>query len=336
MSIDLTRGATKKQLMQPVGDFVVPVDTTLPLDATVKEALKAMRQRPLRHAVNYFYATDSEGRLVGIASTRDLLFADPEKRVREVISKKVLKIEAITPLKKALELVAEKQLLALPVVDEAGVLQGILEIRPQQWELPENEEELHRKIDQDVFQMVGLSLEQTKVASSWDEFRYRMPWLFCNLAGGLTCAFIAGLFEKTLASVVVLAMFIPLVLTLCESISMQSMTLSLQFLHKKSVHWGAVGKRLWSEWKAALLIGVTSALLVSGGYLLLHNEFRPLIAIGTSIFVSMVVAALLGTLTPILFHALRWDPKVAAGPIVLTLADVVGLSIYLGLAAWWI
>jgi magnesium transporter len=159
----------------------------------------------------------------------------------------------------------------------------------------------------------------------------RMPWLLCNLVGGLLCALISSAYKLTLENYVVLAFFIPLILTLSESISIQSMTLSLRFLHLRKVHWGQVIKRSYVEAKASLLLGITSALLICIFYFIWNVDFRPVTGIGVSVVTSMAASALFGALFPILLHSVHLDPKVAAGPVVLMVVDILTIAIYLGL-----
>lgn len=163
------------------------------------------------------------------------------------------------------------------------------------------------------------------------EYRLRMPWLLCNLVGGLLCALISSVFKLTLEKYVALAFFIPLVLTLSESTSIQSMTLSLRFLHLRKIHWGQVGKRFYVEAKSSLLLGITCAILICLFYMIWNVDFRPITGVGVSVLTSVAASALFGALFPILLHSMHLDPKVAAGPIVLMVVDILTISAYLGL-----
>lgn len=337
MTIDFRKGLSIEELKSPVKNYLHPVDTVFSIHDTVGKAMAQLRQKKIRNTANYFYGVDEKGCLRGIASARSLLFADPNTPIVDVMSTTVIKIHEEIKLKEALNLLADKQLLALPVVDAEERLQGIVEVPPVDFsKLASQEQALHNKVDQDIFQMIGFTLEQAKVQSSIAEFKYRMPWLLCNIVGGLLCAGIAGFFAATLSEVIVLALFIPLVLSLCESISMQSMTLSLQFMHQKKVHVGQFLKRIILETKSGVLLGLTSAVLVCLVFIFFSSDLKPLAPIGISIFISMIASALLGTFVPVAFHALRLDPKVAAGPIVLTVADMMTTTIYLSLATYWL
>ena len=123
----------------------------------------------------------------------------------------------------------------------------------------------------------------------------RMPWLLANIAGGLACAAIAAVFHQVLADVLMLAMFIPLVLTLSEAVSMQSMTLTiLQYLHGHGTAMRRLRMRLFSEWRTALLLGACSAALVACAAVFWPGGAKAAGVILASIFVSMLVAATWG------------------------------------------
>lgn len=332
MRIDTSKRLSAKELEKPVKDFTSPFDFPFTIDQTVEEVLHILHQVKREKQVEYFYVTDNEHKLQGILTTRDLLYSRPETKLIDIIDPDVVKLHDHQTLEYALKALAKHEILALPVVDKENKFIGIIEILPAEQDLFAKTKRLHFKnIKQDIFQFIGFSIEERKV-SSWVEFRYRMPWLLCNLVGGLICAVIGELFEKTLLHFVILALFVPLVLTLSESIAIQSMTLSLRFLHFKTILWRQVFKRLFMEWKTSTLLGIGCAILISFFYFAWSVEITPVIGIALSVIISMICAATFGALFPICLHALRLDPKVAAGPVVLMVADVVTVTIYYSLS----
>jgi magnesium transporter len=228
----------------------------------------------------------------------------------------------------------------LPVVDEEGKLLGVVDVRLYAEEVFDL---AHAARSNEIFQLIGLSVEQARQGTAATGFRVRMPWLLCNVASGVTCAVVAAIFQDVLAVVVLLAMFIPLVLTLSESVSMQAMTIGLQFLHSPRVPWRAVRTRLKVEWKTAILLGLASgglvgmaSLLWGGGRVPPNGTLAPAAVLALAIASSMLLSAMVGLSMPVLLHACRLDPKVAAGPTSLMLADVLTTTVYLGLATWWL
>jgi magnesium transporter len=156
-------------------------------------------------------------------------------------------------------------------------------------------------------------------ASPWKAFKIRFPWLLATIASGTAGAFLAGLYEETLARALVVAFFLALVLALAESVSIQSMTLTLQFLHtsQPTRRWYLQAARreflIVAVWQRALMSALVISLSVAG---------------------SVIIACLAGLTIPSLLHALKWDPKIAAGPITLAVTDVGTLLLYFSLASW--
>jgi magnesium transporter len=323
--------AKRPNLSEPVARHLNPAQTTVRADQTIGEALASLRGRDIEQHITYFYVLDDTDRLSGVVSTRRLLLEPPERHIRDVMENTVVSLPHDMTLEDALEFFALHRLLAFPVVDRENKLLGMIDVQLYAEEVFDLAQ-AHRMSD--LYQFVGLSVEQARQPGPVAGFQMRMPWLMCNMAGGIACAVIAFIFQETLAAIIVLAMFIPLVLTLSESISMQAMTLSLQFLHRPGVAWGAVVRRFDVEWRTAMLLGLVSGAVV--GVLSLFWAAGVLTAgvLALSILASMVVSAMAGLSIPVLLHALRLDPRIASGPVVLMLADVATTLVYLGLATW--
>ena len=319
-------------LSRPVGQFLQPAETTLRADTTIGAALAALQGKRIEQKAIYFYAVDEQRRLLGVVSARKLLLSDPGERVQEIMDRPAVSIRATATLEEAMELFALYRLLALPVVDDEERLIGQIDVSLYAEEAMDLGE-AHRVAD--LFQLLGMSVQHVKQRRALWAYRLRMPWLLCNVAGGLACAVIAAAFARVLAEVVMLAMFLPLVLTLSEAIAMQSMALSLQFLHAGGPRWRRTRLRLAAEWRAALLIALTCAVLaaLAAGF---WANGRPVAVIAVSVAGAMICAASLGTLIPVLLHALRMDPKVAAGPVALMLSDMLTTALYLGLGTVWL
>lgn len=232
-----------------VKDYIRPIDTAISIHLTVEEALEELRARQIRHQTQYIYAIHENGQLEGVLSTRSLLFANKNEKIANLLSSQVIAAYEDEKVESVLRVLVQHHLLALPIIDTSRRLIGIFEIIPysQSQELAFSPSNSH-----DIFQLIGLSLEQNKFESPIASFKHRLPWLFCNIFAGLICAFIASFFHLVLDIFVALSLFIPLVLTLSESVSMQSTTLSLQFLHIKEIPWKRIIKQVRTELQSVL------------------------------------------------------------------------------------
>jgi magnesium transporter len=325
---------SENDLNKKVGECISPVYTVLRLDQTVKEALEFARKQKLSEKIFYFYVVDEQKHLKGVISTRTLLLSPMETKIAQIYQGHVIAISADHTLKEAMERLTENRLLALPVIDEAGHLLGVIDVQLYLDEAVDVAKA--RSSSTDLFQVLGLRLEEGKAASTLTTYKIRMPWIFCNMVGGIACAVISRIFELVLSQVILLAMFIPLVLTLSESISMQSMTYSLQLLSRPKLSLKRIFYRIFQEWKMVLLLAITCGCIVGGLSLFWGEGLPPALAIGFGILISVTISGTLAAAIPLILHAKKLDPKVAAGPVILMMADVITTTIYLGLSTWWL
>jgi magnesium transporter len=324
---------TDHDLSRSALECAIPLETVIPKHFTVEEALQALRKRSINQKIIYFYAVDDAYKLKGVVSARQLLLAEPNLRIEEIMQGSVIKIRSSQSLREAMELFAEHPLLALPVVDLEGKLLGAIDVQMVMQEPINFADERGRS---DVFQMIGITLEEKRKISLLRSYRQRMPWLLCNVFSGLICAIISRIFEVVLAKVLLLAFFIPLVLTLSESTSMQSMAQSLQFLRRPRFSWKAIKVRALREWQLVLLLALSLGVLVGSLSLFWGDGILPSIAIGVGIVAGVSCSAIFGIMVPIGLNRLKLDPKVASGPVVLMIVDILATAIYLGIATWWL
>ena len=314
-------------LHDPIRPLVRPVPVTLTADQSIADALRVVRTSISAANIHYFYVVDENRRLIGIVPARHLLAADPVQRVDEVMIHDVVAIPSWATVLVASEYFASRKLLAFPVIHDNGELVGVVDVSLFTSEVID----LARRTYEDIFQLMGV--HATALRTPWTAFVDRFPWLLSNIAGGLLCAVIAAQFEVLLDHIVILALFIPIVLALAESVSMQSATLTLQTLSDEAVKPARIVKALWKEARTALLLGLSCAAVVSTVVILWRRDLSSALVIGGAISASMVVACLYGVLLPSLLRAFKADPRIASGPLVLASADVTTLVVYLGLGA---
>ncbi|NGX53675.1 MAG: Magnesium transporter MgtE [Chlamydiae bacterium] len=335
MRIDVSKRLSPKELSTPVEAFTTPFDFTFTIDTTIEEALHTLQSKKVSDQVEFFYVTDHDNVLQGMIVPKDLIYSPPKASLVDIMDTDVVSLSKESTLEKALKTMTRHQILVMPVIDENNRFVGVFEVLPHDHELLyQSKKNQLQAAKEDIFQFIGLTIEQGKWNSSWLEFRYRMPWLACNLIGGLICAVIGEFYQLTLIEFVILALFIPLVLTLSESVSIQSMTLSLRFLHLRKIYWLQVWRRVVVEWKTSLLLSAACSIIIGAFYFALSVDIKPMLAISGSMFVAMIVSATFGALFPIVLHLLKLDPKVAAGPLVLMMADIVTIALYLSISTW--
>jgi magnesium transporter len=297
---------------------------------TVGQALDSLRASTLPEKIIYLYVVDDDGKLVGVVPTRRLLMSLPERPVAGVMVANVISIPESMTVLDACEFFVMYRLLAFPVVDAANRIVGVIDVTLFTDEIFDVSE---RQANRDVFQLIGIHIARGRTGSPWVGFRDRFPWLLCNIAGGLACAFIAGQYEAFLDTVIVLALFIPVVLTLAEGVSIQSMTITLQGFRDEKVDWHRLIRDLRIELLTALLLGAASGGVVGAIAWIWKGRGAVALAIGASIGLAVVTACLLGVILPTLVRLAKGDPRIAAGPVVLASADIATLLFYFSIAA---
>jgi magnesium transporter len=309
------------------------------LDAkmSVAEALDRIRREGVGERVIYFFATDAEERLVGVLPTRRLLTAPLETRLEEIMVRRVVAIPASATVLEACEFFVLYKFFAFPVVDRARRVIGVVDVSlfaEEMLEMGEREDERRTvaQVADDVFEALGFRLAQVRGASPWRVFRYRFPWLLATVGAGTACALLAGVFETTLAGSLVITFFLTMVLGLNESVSMQSMTLTIQALRANTLTRRWFLHNLRRELATALLLGLACGILVGAIALIWRQDPKSAAVVGTSIAVSLVTACLFGFSVPSLLHGLKLDPKIAAGPVTLAVTDFCALAFYFSLA----
>ena len=304
-------------------------------EMTVGQALERIRREGVGERVIYFYAVDEEQRLVGVVPTRRLLTAPLETALREVMVRRVVAVPAKATVLDACEFFVLYKFLAFPVVDEQRRMVGVIDANLFAEEVLEAGDTQDRSGSREVvpigpefFEALGFHLEQIRGASAWRAFRFRFPWLLVTVTGGTLSAILAGFFETTLAGTLIIAFFLTMVLGLNESVSMQSMSVTIHALRSVNVTWDWLAAAFRRELATAVLLGVSCGFVVCVIAWVWRDDLPAAIVIGGSIALSLVTACAFGLAVPSLLHRFNLDPKIAAGPVTLALADFIALVIY--------
>ncbi|MGL4511672.1 MAG: magnesium transporter [Lacipirellulaceae bacterium] len=301
------------------------------VDQSVADAMAQAREQKGDSQFLYFYVVNADGKLVGVLPTRSLLFADPHAPVLSIMQRGVVCVHELATLADACDLFLLHRYLAFPVVDSEKRIVGVVDVQVFTNELTglAAQEEAD-----DFFQLIGVRLAEVRRATSLGAFSRRFPWLLCNVAGGLAAAFLAGMFEGVLARAVLVSVFIPVVLALAESVSIQALTLTLQEHHARgSIGPGRVFRSLRRELPVGGMLGVGCASVVAAAAFAWRGDAPLALCLLTTIASTVTIATTFGVLVPLTLSVLRTDPRIAAGPITLAATDMVTLMVYLTLAS---
>ena len=298
---------------------------------TVGEALDCIRNCRTESTILYFYVLDAEERLVGTIQTRKLLTSPLNTKIEQIMSKNLIAIPHTANLMEALEFFILHRYLAFPVVDEQRKMMGVIDVNVFTQEMLdiEEQEQVHS-----VFDTLGVKISEARSKSPWSVFRYRFPWLLATITSGTVCALLVGLFEATLAQSLILAFFLTLVLGLGESVSMQTMAITVHFMHHGLSQAGWYFYSLRRELTRVFLMALACALIVGCIAIIWKNDLAAGIILFSGILASLLLACFLGVSIPTILHKLKLDVHVASGPLTLALADICTIVSYFSLATF--
>jgi magnesium transporter len=308
------------------GRIMSPDFFALPPTTTVGEAIERLRQ--LGDDVEmafYVYVVDEEDRLIGVTSIRKLITTRPETPLSEIIVQDVISVRPYDDQEEVARFVARYNLLAIPVVDDNDRMLGIVTV-------DDVVDVIKEEATEDLFRMAGTDQEEVVVDSPLTTARTRMPWLLLRVIAGV----IAGLLlygwglppERLLA----LAAFIPLLLGTASTAGMQS-----TIVVSRGLATGLLGTPLWRkvlvrEFLAGTLQGLGFGVLSAAAASLLTGDWHFALILGIALFVSLLISVSLGSLTPMLFERMQFDPSTSAAPLVPATVDLLSLVVYLALA----
>lgn len=322
------------QVRDILGDLVTKHMRTdhvsLAAGQSVGEALEALRKSPPSGRVLYLYVVDPAGKLVGVLPTRRLLLSTPDRPLAEIMVTSVITIPESATVLDACEFFTFHKLLAFPVVDAERKLLGVVDVDLYTGEMSDLE---RRSGNDDLFQLIGVHLNETEQASPKLAFLGRFPWLLCNVAGGMLAALLADGYSDV-ATLVLVTPFIPVVLALAESVSIQSVSLALQSLHGQPPTWRGLFLKCSKELIIGLLLGAACGATVG----LIAWGWKGDAKVGLSLFLGIsggvTAAACVGLALPYLLRLMQRDPSVAAGPMALATSDMIALLLYFNLGRW--
>jgi magnesium transporter len=312
---------------------------TLSPDQTVQEALAKLRQEaPDKETIYYSYVVDSDRRLIGFLSLKDLILARPAKRIEDLMHRDLIYAKVSDDQEEAAQKIAKYDLIALPVVNGNNVLVGIITH-------DDAIDIIHQEHTEDMekFMAIAGSHETGTYlrTSSWGHFKNRCIWLVALAALGLVSGYIVQSFEGLLLQFAILATFMPMLADTGGNTGSQSATLVVRALAIREIFPRDVLRVLWKEFKVGLPMAVLLAGLAFGRVVFFAGgssrpEGYPLttigLAVGAALGLQVLTSTLIGSLLPLAAAKLKFDPAIVASPALTTIVDITGLIIYFATA----
>lgn len=297
---------------------------TLHEETRAKEAIAALQDQEEAEMVFYLYAIDNEGALTGVISLRDLVTTPSDTMLKDIMTKKVQAVRPETDQEEVARIVSQYNFLAVPVIDSDEKLLGIVTV-------DDVVDVIREEATEDFLKMVGAGEDrEILLKSSWENARIRLPWLFASWVGGIIAAYIIGVFDNILQNTIALAAFIPVIIGMGGNIGTQSSTIIVRGLATGRVGFENSSKILFKEIRVGLILGILYGILLGLFAIFRFLDISPILGlvVGLSICASMLIAATIGSLVPLILDRFDIDPAVATGPFVTTAIDILGVALY--------
>ncbi len=320
------------------GGLMNPRYARLRPDMTVDEAISYLRKqaRERLETIYYVYVLGEQQRLLGVVSFRELFAAQPDKRVRDIMQQEVLTVREDLDQESVSRVVAQQGLYAIPVVDADNRIKGIVTV-------DDIVDVVEEEATEDIQKFGGMeALEAPYLQTAFLEMvQKRGGWLLVLLIGEMLTTTAMGFFEEEIARAVVLALFLPLIISSGGNAGSQASTLVI-----RAMALGEVKPRdFWRVTRREIAAGaVLGTVLGSVGFLrivawqavspIYGPHYLPIaFTVGASLVGIVILGTIAGSLLPFALRRIGFDPASASAPFVATLVDVLGVIIYFTVAS---
>jgi magnesium transporter len=315
-----------------VGRLMDPAVGVFPPELSIRETIEKLRSLVDEHLITYGFVVDAAGRLLGVITMRDLLFADREQALSSIMLTDVFSLDANSDLISAMKSTLNRHFPVYPVTDDGGPLIGLLRgstlFEAQAFELSAQ-----------AGSMVGVEKEE-RLGTPWKRsFLFRHPWLQINLLTAFVAAAVVGVFEDTIAQVVVLAVFLPVLAgqsgnTGCQALAVALRAMTLGELTPDKTFVAVMKEGLLGLLNGAL-VGVTAGLGMFVFASWQQNDQALLLAavVFLAMIGSCVISGIAGASIPVVLKKFGADPATASSIFLTTATDVVSMGLFLWLAS---
>jgi magnesium transporter len=304
------------------GGIMVPDFIALKEDVTAKEAIESLQKEHSDVEMPfYLYVVDEYEKLVGVSSLRQLVLVPPETQLKDIMATDVISVQTDMDQEEVARIVARYDFLAVPVVDGANRLVGIVTV-------DDVIDIIRKEATEDILKMAGAGEEFVETKSILKSTRIRLPWLFASCIGGIVAFFIIGRFEHSLMKFAYLAAFIPVIMGMGGNIGTQSSTIVVRGLATGRLSIQDIGPVVFKELAIGSILGLVYGLLIGSVAHFRYSMVPLAVAVSLAVISSMSIAALVGSLVPMGFARINIDPAVATGPFVTTAIDILSVSFY--------
>lgn len=297
-------------------------------DMTAKDAIEHMRENAKdAETIYYIYVVDNQERLVGVISLRELITARDSNIVADLMSENIISVYVDEDREEAVRLVSKYNLVAIPVIDRQKRLKGIITV-------DDIIDVMEEEATEDMYKFAGSSEHEVELIEKinptpkeqiFSSVRARIAWLIITLLGGLTStAIISNLDIIMNPTYAPLIFFIPVVIGMGGNIGTQSSALTVMTLYNKDLDY----KNVLKEGVVGFITGILCSVIIAIAAFIFIKDIGVVLAVSLSLFINMIVGAMIGAFMPALLKRLDVDPSIISAPLISTILDITGVTVY--------
>ena len=305
---------------------------SLKKDMTVEDAFKRIRRIGGElETINTLYVTDPTRRLLGVLSVRDLLLAESDDLIEDIMDDNVVSVNTLDDKEDVAQAMSKYDFLSMPVVDQEGRLVGIVTVDDAM-------DVMEEEATEDIEKMAAITPTDKPYlkTSAFDTFKARIPWLLLLMVSATFTGLIITSFETSLAALPVLTAYIPMLMDTGGNCGSQASVTVIRALSLDEVDFSDIFQVMWKELRVALLCGVVLAIANFGKMMLVdrmmlgNTGLAPITAavVCLTLVCAVAVAKFVGCTLPLLAKKVGLDPAVMASPFITTIVDALSLLIY--------
>lgn len=296
---------------------------------TVKQAIEYYRQIAIdREETDICFVTDNKRKLVGLISLKTLILSNDDSLIEEEMETNIISVQTKDDQEEIASLFRKYDITTMPVVDNENRLVGVITV-----------DDIVDVIDQenteDFQKMAAMnpSDQEYLKESVFSLAKHRIVWLLVLMISATFTGFVIKKYEATLQSVVILAMFIPMLMDTGGNAGSQSSTLIIRGIALEEIEFSDILKVIWKEFRVSLIVGI-----ILSGFNFIRLYYFEKVGFGisfvvcTSLFVTIIMAKVIGGVLPLVAKSLKIDPAIMASPLITTIVDTTALMVYFKLA----
>ena len=297
-------------------------------DMTAKDAIEHMRENAKEaETIYYIYVVDNQERLVGVISLRELITARDSNIVADLMSENIISVYVDEDREEAVRLVSKYNLVAIPVIDRQKRLKGIITV-------DDIIDVMEEEATEDMYKFAGSSEHEVELIEKinptpkeqiFSSVRARITWLIITLLGGLiSTAIISNLDIIMNPTHAPLIFFIPVVIGMGGNIGTQSSALTVMTLYNKDLDY----KNVLKEGVVGFITGILCSVIIAIAAFIFIKDIGVVLVVSLSLFINMIVGAMIGAFMPVLLKRLDVDPSIISAPLISTILDITGVTVY--------